>query len=198
MIRFTPTTLITVDAAAADGMPRRSISGVAVTYDEVATVADGTQVKILPGALPVEGRNPKLYMQHDSTQIIGQVVERVDTAEGMLFTAKISATTLGNDAMEMVKDGTIDAVSIGINPTKFSYDDEGVMVVKEAQWTELSLVSQGAFEGAIITQVAASIPQPEPETDVTSEQDKQKDEKTCTHCRCFSSGSTVVRRMRLT
>ena len=178
MIRFTPTTLITVDAAAADGMPRRSISGVAVTYDEVATVADGTQVKILPGALPVEGRNPKLYMQHDSTQIIGQVVERVDTAEGMLFTAKISATTLGNDAMEMVKDGTIDAVSIGINPTKFSYDDEGVMVVKEAQWTELSLVSQGAFEGAIITQVAASIPQPEPETDVTSEQDKQKDENT--------------------
>ena len=176
MIRFTPTTLITVDAAAADGMPRRSISGVAVTYDEIATVADGTQVKILPGALPVEGRNPKLYMQHDSTQIIGQVVERVDTAEGMLFTAKISATTLGNDAMEMVKDGTIDAVSIGINPTKFSYTDDGVMVVKEANWTELSLVSQGAFEGAIITQVAASIPQPELETDVTSEQDKQKDE----------------------
>jgi hypothetical protein len=47
MIRLTPKTLITVDAAAAEGSPRRSISGVAVTYDEVATVSDGTQVKIL-------------------------------------------------------------------------------------------------------------------------------------------------------
>jgi phage head maturation protease len=61
--------------------------------------------------------------------------------------------------MEMVKDGTIDAVSVGINPTKFSYDDDGVMIVEAAQWTELSLVSQGAFEGALITEVAASIPQ---------------------------------------
>jgi len=177
MIKLTPT-MITVDAAAAEGLPRRSISGVAVTYNEIATVSDGTQVKILQGALPVEGRNPKLYMQHQSELIVGQVVERVDTPEGMLFTAKISATRLGDDAMEMVKDGTISEVSVGINPTKFSYDDDGVMVVKEASWTELSLVSQGAFEGAIITQVAASIPQPEPETDVTSEQDKQKDENT--------------------
>jgi HK97 family phage prohead protease len=176
MIKLTPKTLITVDAAAAEGSPRRSISGVAVTYDEVATVSDGTQVKILQGALPVEGRNPKLYMQHQSDLIIGQVVERVDTSEGMLFTAKISATRLGDDAMEMVKDGTIDAVSIGINPTKFSYDDDGVMIVEAAQWTELSLVSQGAFEGALITEVAASIPQPDESLDNNDKQDTTKDE----------------------
>ena len=176
MIRLTPKTLITVDAAAAEGLPRRSISGVAVTYDEVATVSDGTQVKILQGALPVDGRNPKLYMQHQSDLIIGQVVERVDTNEGMLFTAKISATTLGNDAMEMVKDGTIDAVSIGINPTKFSYDDDGVMIVEAAVWTELSLVSQGAFEGAVITEVAASIPQTDQSLDNNEKQDTTNEE----------------------
>jgi HK97 family phage prohead protease len=176
MIKFTPKTLITVDAAAAEGSPRRSISGVAVTYDEVAIVSDGTQVKILQGALPVEGRNPKLFYQHDSTQIIGQVVERLDTNEGMLFTAKISSTRLGDDALEMVKDGTIDAVSVGINPTKFSYDDDGVMIVEAAQWTELSLVSQGAFEGAVITQVAASIPQTNETLDNNDNQDTTKDE----------------------
>ena len=175
MIKLTPT-MITVDAAAAEGSPRRSISGVAVTYDEVATVSDGTQIKILQGALPVEGRNPKLYMQHQSDLIVGQVVERVDTPEGMLFTAKISATRLGDDAMEMVKDGTISEVSVGINPTKFSYDDDGVMIVKEALWTELSLVSQGAFEGAVITKVAASIPQPDEILDNNDNQDTTKDE----------------------
>jgi hypothetical protein len=78
--------------------------------------------------------------------------------------------------MEMVKDGTIDAVSIGINPTKFSYDDDGVMIVEAAQWTELSLVSQGAFEGALITEVAASIPQTDEILDNNDNQDTTKDE----------------------
>ena len=174
MIKLIPTQ-ITVDAAAANGMPRRSISGIAVTYDETATVSDGTQVRIMQGALPVEGRNPKLYMQHDSTQIIGQVVERVDTPQGMMFIAKISNTSLGSDALEMVKDGTIDAVSVGLNPIDFEYDDEGVMIVKKASWTELSLVSQGAFEGAIIQKVAASIPQKEPAIDNNTTQDTQKE-----------------------
>jgi uncharacterized protein len=157
MIKLTPTQ-ITVDAAAAEGLPSRSISGVAVTYDETATVSDGTQVRFLQGSLPVTGRDPKLYMQHDSNQIVGKVVERVDTAQGMMFTAKISATRLGDEALTLANDGVIDAVSVGVTPTKFSYDEEGVMIVEAANWSELSLVSEGAFAGAVITDVAASAP----------------------------------------
>jgi phage head maturation protease len=44
-------------------------------------------------------------------------------------------------------------VSVGVNPTKFSYDDAGVMVVEAAEWLELSLVSQPAFAEAVITKV---------------------------------------------
>lgn len=182
MIRLTPTQ-ITVDAAAAEGLPSRSISGVAVTYDEVATVNDGTKVRFLQGSLPVTGRDPKLYMQHDANQIVGKVVERVDTPQGMMFTAKISATRLGDEALTLANDGVIDAVSVGVTPTKFSYDEEGVMIVEAANWQELSLVSEGAFSGAIITEVAASAPDDVaegiPETDLTnaiqSEQQEQKD-----------------------
>jgi uncharacterized protein len=144
MIRLTPTQ-ITVDAAAADDKPSRSISGVAVTYDETATVNDGTQVRFLQGSLPVTGRDPKLYMQHDANQIVGKVVERVDTPQGMMFTAKISSTRLGDEALTLANDGVIDAVSVGVTPTKFSYDEEGVMIVEAATWSELSLVSEGAF-----------------------------------------------------
>jgi len=158
MIRLTPSQ-ITVDAGAVGELPRRSISGIAVTYDETAVVADGTKVRIMQGALPVDGRNPKLYGQHDSTQILGMVTEREDTPEGMMFVAKISATRLGDEYLTLANDGVIDSVSVGINPTKFSYDDEGVMIVEAAEWTELSMVSQGAFSGAVITEVAASIPQ---------------------------------------
>ena len=182
MIRLTPTQ-ITVDAAAAEGLPSRSISGVAVTYDETATVNDGTKVRFLQGSLPVTGRDPKLFMQHDSNQIVGKVVERVDTPQGMMFTAKISATRLGDEYMTLMADGVIDAVSVGVTPTKFSYDEEGVMIVEAATWQELSLVSEGAFSGAVITEVAASKPDEVaegiPETELTnaiqSEQDDQKD-----------------------
>ena len=160
MIRLTPSQ-ITVDAGAVGELPRRSISGIAVTYDETAVVADGTKVRIMQGALPVDGRNPKLYGQHDSSQILGMVTEREDTPEGMMFVAKISATRLGDEYLTLANDGVIDSVSVGINPTKFSYDDEGVMIVEAADWTELSMVSQGAFSGAVITEVAASIPQTE-------------------------------------
>jgi HK97 family phage prohead protease len=182
MIRLTPTQ-ITVDAAAADDKPSRSISGIAVTYDETATVNDGTQVRFLQGSLPVTGRDPKLYMQHDSNQIVGKVVERVDTAEGMMFTAKISATRLGDEALTLANDGVIDAVSVGVTPTKFSYDDKGVMIVEAATWSELSLVSEGAFSGAVITEVAASAPdepvegihETEPQVELISDQETTKD-----------------------
>ena len=165
MIRLIPSQ-ITVDAAAVEGLPSRSISGVAVTYDETATVLDGTKVRFAQGSLPTTGRDPKLYMQHDSNQIVGKVVDRVDTPQGMMFTAKISATRLGDEALTLANDGVIDAVSVGVNPTKFSYDDDGTMVIESADWSELSLVSEGAFSGAVITQVAASIHQEVPQIEL--------------------------------
>ena len=167
MIRLTPSQ-ITVDAAAAEGLPSRSISGVAVTYDETATISDGTKVRFLQGSLPVTGRDPKLYMQHDANQIVGKVTERVDTPQGMMFTAKISATRLGDEALTLANDGVIDAVSVGVTPTKFSYDEQGVMIVEAANWSELSLVSEGAFSGAIIERVAASAPDEPVETPAES------------------------------
>jgi hypothetical protein len=94
----------------------------------------------------------------------------------MLFTAKISATSLGNDALVMAADGTIDQVSVGINPVKFSYDEDGTMVIESAIWQELSLVPIGAFgDFAQITKVAASIHQPEEEISNNEEQEPQQE-----------------------
>jgi HK97 family phage prohead protease len=159
----------TLDAAKGDA-PRRTISGTAVPYNVPATVSDGTQVIFRPGSLPVEGKAPRLFMYHDASMPVGVVTERVDTEQGMMFSAKISATALGNDALVMASDGTIDQVSVGVNPTKFSYDEAGTMIIEAAQWTELSLVPIGAFgDMANIATVAASIHQ-EPEQVVLNEE----------------------------
>ena len=159
----------TLDAAKGDA-PRRTISGTAVPYNVPATVSDGTAVIFRPGSLPVEGKAPRLFMYHQADMPVGVVTERVDTEQGMLFSAKISATSLGNDALVMAQDGTIDQVSVGVNPTKFSYDEAGTMIIEAADWMELSLVPIGAFgDAANIVSVAASIHQ-EPEEVVLNEE----------------------------
>jgi HK97 family phage prohead protease len=166
MIRLTAQA-VTVDAAAGD-TPSRTITGVALPYGETAIVADGTAVRFEQGALPTDGKAPKLFMYHDSSQPVGLVTERVDTAEGMMFSARISATAAGDEALTLALDGVLDSVSVGVNPTRFSYDDEGTMIVTEATWLELSLVPIPAFAGAIIENVLASAQ--EPDTEPTSEQ----------------------------
>ena len=156
MIRFNSSTF-SIDAAE-DGSPKRTVTGIALPYNTEATVLGGQVVSFLPGSLPTEGKAPKLYMNHDSTQAIGLVTERTDDEEAMYFTAKVSTTALGDEALVLAADGVLDSVSVGVNPTKFTFNDEGTMIVEAADWLELSLVPQPAFAGATITDVAASIP----------------------------------------
>jgi|688.fasta_scaffold13960_17 HK97 family phage prohead protease len=158
MIRFNASS-ISVDAAAPDGTPRRTLTGIAAPYNVVARVSDGTEIMLAPGSLPEDGKNPKLYMYHDSTQPVGLVTARQDTPEGMLFEARISTTAAGDEALTLATDGVLDSVSVGISATEFTYDENGVMVITAAEWQELSLVPQPAFAGATIEKVMASIHQ---------------------------------------
>jgi hypothetical protein len=165
MIRFNAIN-VTVDAAAPDGTPRRTISGIAAPYNVVATVSDGTEIMLSPGALPEDGPNPKLFVGHSPDKAIGTVIARQDTPDGMLFQAKIASTDLGNESLQLALENVYDQVSVGISPTQFSYNEAGVMLIEKANWTELSLVPHGAFgTSANITQVAASIPQTPDEID---------------------------------
>jgi len=143
---------------AAKGEGKRTISGIAVPYGVDAVVTGGEKIRVEAGALPVDGKAPKLFMYHDSTQPVGVVTERVETEEGMLFSARIAATAAGDEALTLAQEGVLDSVSIGINPTKFKMDGD-TMVVKAAEWIELSLVPVPAFAGAQITDIAASIHQ---------------------------------------
>ena len=166
---------VTIDAAAGK-TGRREITGIAVPYDVAATVSDGTSVIIKQGALPVDGKAPRLYMNHDATNAIGIVTERVDTPEGMMFTAKISKTQSGDEALILAQDGVLDSVSIGINPVKYTTAKDGTVTVTAADWIELSLVPVPAFAGAIITDIAASIPQDEPEISTIETEPTQETE----------------------
>ncbi|NDJ15056.1 MAG: hypothetical protein EBY17_28355, partial [Acidobacteriia bacterium] len=148
MIRFTCPS-VTIEAA--PGEDSRVVSGVAVPYNEVATVSDGTQVRFAPGSLPTDGKAPKLFMYHDSAMAVGVVTDRVETDAGMLFSAKISRTALGNDALQLALDGVLDSVSVGVDPVEYTVEAAtGVITVTKGNWLELSLVPIPAFAGATI------------------------------------------------
>ena len=160
MIRLTPQNF-TVDAAAPDAPARRTVSGVAVVYGVEATVSDGTRVKFAKGSLPLDGPAPKIFMYHDSSQPVGILTERIEAENSVLFTGRISETTLGNEFLVLAQDGVVDQVSVGVNPLKFRYTKDGVMEILSADWFELSMVPHGAVAGAVINQIAASIPDAE-------------------------------------
>lgn len=166
MIRFTSDT-VTVSAAAGEPTGERRIDAIAVPWNTFATVSDGTEVMFKEGSLPVDGKAPRVFMYHDSSQPVGIVSERVSTDEAMLASMYISRTQAGDDALVLAADGVMD-VSVGVNPREFSYDDQGRMIVTAADWMELSLVPIPAFAGATITQVAASA-ETEPDTEPTPE-----------------------------
>jgi uncharacterized protein len=174
MLRLAPQEL-TLDAAQGDALPRRTLAGVAIQYGVDAVVSDGQTVRFMPGSLPLEGKKPKMYLYHDSTQPIGVVTSRTEVGDYVMFEAKISETLLGNESLQLAMDGVLDSLSIGAVPEEFSYDEAGTMVVTKASWQELSLLPYGAFEAAKVERVAASIHQNENEVELNVEQDTEKE-----------------------
>jgi len=164
---------VTLDAAAGEDSPR-TITGVAVPWDVTATVSDGTKVSFLRGAFDIEAKNPKLLENHDSTQLRGVVTELADAEEGLLFTAKFAKTRASDDAIELVKAGAYDSVSVGAIPLKFTMAKDGTMVVSSASLEEISLVASPAFKDAVITEIAAS--EPEEEATETPNNDTSEEE----------------------
>jgi len=112
---------VTLDAAAGEDSPR-SITGVAVPWDTPAAVSSGESVMFKRGAFDVNAKAPKLLEGHDMTQLRGVVTELVEAEEGLLFTAKFAKTRASDEAIELIKAGAYDSVSVGAIPVKFKYD----------------------------------------------------------------------------
>jgi HK97 family phage prohead protease len=122
------------------------------------------------GAFDVNAKAPKLLEGHDMTQLRGVVTELVEAEEGLLFTAKFANTRASDEAIELVKAGAYDSVSVGAMPVKYKFDKNGTMVVSKANLIEISLVAQPAFADAVITEIAASQPDEESEEEVVEPQ----------------------------
>jgi HK97 family phage prohead protease len=165
MIRLTAD-LPTVDFAKSEEDAPASISGIAVPWAPVtATVLGGQRVAFERGAFDINQKAAKLIEGHDLTQLRGTVNALADFEEGLGFTATFAKTRASADAVELIRSGAYDAVSVGAEVQESYYDKElKATVVTRASLVELSLVAVPAFSGAEIRDLVAQADEPEEET----------------------------------
>ena len=169
MIRLTAD-LPTLDFAKSDSDAPASISGIAVPWAPVtATVLGGQRVAFERGAFDVNQKAAKLIEGHDLTQLRGTVNALADMDEGLGFTATFAKTRASSDAIELIRSGAYDAVSVGAEVQESYYDKElKATVVTRASLVELSLVAVPAFSGAEIRDLVAQADEPD-ETEIPTE-----------------------------
>ena len=167
MIKFTAVP-VTLDAAAGEDAPR-TITGIAVPWDTVATVSGGEKVMFKRGAFDLNAKPARLLENHDGRPI-GIVTELVDLDNGLGFSATFARSKAADDVVELIQMSAYDSVSVGAVPKKFKFDKNGVMIVSSADLQELSVVSVPAFADAVIEQIAASEHDPEVEEEATEPQ----------------------------
>jgi len=121
---------------------------------------------ILPGAFvrvktTRDGRL-KLALFHDLTRLVGSALFTEDD-RGLLVKGRINLNvSYARDAYELMKEGTLDSMSIGFNVIEDGYETrEGrrVRVIKQAELWEASIVPFGMNPEAEILSVKSSVRQ---------------------------------------
>jgi HK97 family phage prohead protease len=162
MIRFNAE-IPTLDFAKSEDDAPASISGIAVPWaPTTAVVSGGQKVAFARGAFDVNQKAAKLIEGHDLNQLRGTVNALADMQEGLGFTATFARTRASQDAVELIRSGAYDAVSVGAEVQESHYDKElKATVVTRANLVELSLVAVPAFSGAEIRDLVAQADEPD-------------------------------------
>jgi len=132
---------------------KREVSGVAVPFNETIDIGGGWSERFDKGAVDLNS-DVKLFRDHK--EIIGRVTEMEESDEGLLIRAKISETVLGNETLNLVKDGAIKSFSVGFIPVVDEKKDKTI-VRKKVDLKEVSLVAFPAYENASVTEVREEV-----------------------------------------
>jgi len=146
---MTPFTITAADSEA------RTITGQIVAFDTAAKASTG---KVLFKSGSINPANVKLNLEHDSARPIGKTLSMELAPDGKSINAtfKISKTTAGSDAIQEAIDGLRDGFSVEANAIDFGYNEDGTMVVNQADLVGVALTHNPAFDSARVSNVAAT------------------------------------------
>lgn len=105
-----------------------------------------------------KGTMPKLFWQHNPDEPIGKWVEAAEDDHGLLMRGRLNMDVQrGREAYALLKAGDIDGLSIGYRIKEYSVDTEsGVWTLEKLDLVEVSIVSVGANENAVVQSVKAA------------------------------------------
>ena len=120
-------------------------------------IAEGAYAASL-AAHNAKGTMPKLFWQHDADQPIGKWLDAREDDRGLLMRGKLNMDVQrGREAHALLKGGDIDGLSIGYRIREYSVDtDSGVWTLEKLDLVEVSIVSVGANENAVVQSVKAA------------------------------------------
>ena len=127
----------------------RTVEGLAVPYNDTIDIGGGWSERFEKGAIDLTA-NVKLFRDHND--IIGVVTEMTESDEGLMIKAKISETVLGNETLNLVKDGAIRSFSVGFIPVVDEKKDKTI-IRKKVNLKEVSLVAFPAYDKAEVLSV---------------------------------------------
>lgn len=132
-------------------------------YASVFGVQDSDGDVIVKGAfrksidqMQKTGRMPKMLWQHNPTMIVGKFTEMTEDDHGLFVKGRlIMEVEKGREAYALMKEGVLDAMSVGFNIGSAMPGDSKArgVVIDEADLWEISLVTWGANPEALISNV---------------------------------------------
>lgn len=139
----------------------RTVHGVAVPWDTPARVNDGfgpyTETfrrGSFERTIRERGHKVKALANHDRRSLpLGRAHVVREDAAGLYTELRVSKTRAGDEALELVRDGALDAFSVGFLPVKQVDGPDGLVERTEVRLNEVSLVAFPAYDGAAIAGV---------------------------------------------
>lgn len=137
----------------------RTVVGIAVPFDSPTHIRDasGTYTEIFRrGAfartISDRGDRVKFLVQHDRRSLpLGRASLLREDATGLYGEFRVSKTQQGDEALELIRDGALDAFSVGFRPIRNNWNGDKTMVERtEARLDEVSAVAFPAYDGALI------------------------------------------------
>ena len=141
-----------------DGTDERKFSGYANTFDHKDRAGDNTQRGAFVKSIAkhtAAGTKVKMLAHHDKTRPIGVWTSMSEDAKGLFVEGRLTKGVRDSDeAYALLKDGALDAMSIGYHVVKEEYDRKsGANLLHEIDLQEISLVAMPANEESVVTAV---------------------------------------------
>lgn len=127
-----------------------TIEGYAAFFGNVDSYGDVIEQGAFTKTLKENANRVKVLWQHNTNEPIGKPLAMEQDSTGLYIKAKISMTDVGRKAMELMRDGVIDEMSIGYDVIKDDFK-KGNRMLKELRLWEFSPVTFAANEKTKIT-----------------------------------------------